>query len=79
VVPVVTVTESDVQGTCDDSLSGVRDEFLRNFAGRDDVGAAVSVSVDGETVIDLWAGHTDADRKRPTPSPTPRTGCPTPT
>jgi CubicO group peptidase (beta-lactamase class C family) len=65
VVPLVTITDGDIQGTCDPDFRGVRDEFLRNFTERDDVGAAVSVTVDGETVIDLWAGHADADRSRP--------------
>ena len=59
------MTEIDVQGYCPAHLSGVRDEFVRNFVERGDVGAAVAVTVDGEMVVDLWAGHADAQRVRP--------------
>jgi CubicO group peptidase (beta-lactamase class C family) len=56
--------EVTVEGTCDERFGGVRDEFLRNFTERGDVGAAVAVTVEGETVVDLWAGHADAQRAR---------------
>ena len=59
------MTEIDVQGYCPAHLSGVRDEFVRNFVERGDVGAAVAVTVEGEMVVDLWAGHADAQRVRP--------------
>jgi CubicO group peptidase (beta-lactamase class C family) len=34
-------------------------EFERNFAQRGEVGAAVTVMVDGKTVVDLWGGVAD--------------------
>ena len=37
----------------------VREEFERNFAERGEVGASVCVTVDGETVVDLWGGTAD--------------------
>jgi CubicO group peptidase (beta-lactamase class C family) len=46
-------------GQCDTRFSAVRNEFERNFAERGDVGAAVCVTVDGETVVDLWGGVAD--------------------
>ena len=53
-----------VQGTCDERFSGVRDEFERNFAERGESGAAVCVTVDGETVVDLWGGAADHESGR---------------
>lgn len=37
------------------------DEFERNFAERGEVGAAVAVTLDGETVVDLTGGPWDED------------------
>ena len=54
-----------VDGTNDPRFSAVRDALLENFAGGDEVGAAVSVCIDGKTVVDLWGGHQDAARTRP--------------
>ncbi|NNC72136.1 MAG: beta-lactamase family protein [Sphingomonadaceae bacterium] len=43
-------------GTTDAKFQTVAEEFERNFAERDEVGASVCVSVNGETVVDLWGG-----------------------
>lgn len=48
-----------VVGTCDARFSQVREEFGRNFAERDEVGAAVCVIVDGVAVVDLAGGWAD--------------------
>ncbi|MFD1150090.1 serine hydrolase domain-containing protein [Saccharothrix hoggarensis] len=45
-----------VEGTCADEFAEVRAEFERNFAERGEVGGGVHVTVDGETVVDLWGG-----------------------
>ena len=49
----------DIQGMCDPKFAEVREEFARNFSERGDVGASVSVVVEGETVVDLWGGIAD--------------------
>ncbi|MFF1836358.1 serine hydrolase domain-containing protein [Streptomyces sp. NPDC058231] len=54
-----------IQGHCDDRFSGVRDAFAENFRERDELGAAVTVLVDGEPVADLWGGWADTARTRP--------------
>jgi CubicO group peptidase (beta-lactamase class C family) len=43
----------------------VRAVFDTNFAERGEVGAAVHVTIDGVTVVDLWGGAADAAGKRP--------------
>jgi CubicO group peptidase (beta-lactamase class C family) len=48
-----------VIGQCDARFEAVREEFVRNFAERGEVGAAVCVVVDGVTVVDLAGGWAD--------------------
>ncbi len=48
-----------IAGVCDPRFALVREEFERNFAEREEVGASVCVTVDGETVVDLWGGVAD--------------------
>ncbi|MFF0013848.1 serine hydrolase domain-containing protein [Streptomyces sp. NPDC005374] len=57
--------ESAVHGHCDERFAAVRSVFEENFRDRGELGAAVSVTVDGETVVDLWGGWADAARTRP--------------
>jgi CubicO group peptidase (beta-lactamase class C family) len=54
-----------VHGHCDARFAAVRTAFEENFQGRDELGAAVTVTLDGETVVDLWGGWADAARTRP--------------
>ncbi|WP_306329376.1 serine hydrolase domain-containing protein [Streptomyces venezuelae] len=54
-----------VHGTCDPRFTAVREAFEANFRGREELGAAVSVQLHGETVVDLWGGWADAARTRP--------------
>jgi CubicO group peptidase (beta-lactamase class C family) len=58
-------TAVKIEGTCDARFEGVKDAFAQNFADFGEVGAAVAVVVDGKTVVDLWAGHSDAALTRP--------------
>jgi CubicO group peptidase (beta-lactamase class C family) len=44
-------------GTCDARFEPVADAFNQNFRSRGDLGAAVSVVLDGRMVVDLWGGH----------------------
>jgi CubicO group peptidase (beta-lactamase class C family) len=53
------------QGTVEPRFSAVQEEFERNFAARGEVGASVCVTVDGETVVDLWGGIADPETQAP--------------
>jgi CubicO group peptidase (beta-lactamase class C family) len=55
----------DIQGSCTSRFEKVRDAFEQNFALRNEVGAAVAAWVDGELVVNLWAGSADAAGARP--------------
>ena len=46
----------EVHGRCDERFAPVRDAFLANFAAGTELGASVCVTVDGEPVVDIWAG-----------------------
>jgi CubicO group peptidase (beta-lactamase class C family) len=48
-----------VEGSCEKRFSEVQEEFERNLAERGEVGASVCVTVDGESVVDLWGGVAD--------------------
>ena len=54
----------DLQGDCDPRFGAVHDAFAANWTDHDEVGASLCVIVGGETVVDLWGGHADADRSR---------------
>jgi CubicO group peptidase (beta-lactamase class C family) len=54
-----------IGGRCDPAFAAVADAFAENFAERGEVGAAVTVMVDGRTVVDLVGGWADEARRNP--------------
>jgi CubicO group peptidase (beta-lactamase class C family) len=54
-----------IHGRCDARFAAVREVFAGHFEAGLELGAAVSVVVDGRVVVDLWAGFADAARTRP--------------
>lgn len=54
-----------VEGTCDPRFSAVLDAFVENFERRGEVGASACITVDGETVVDLWGGVADPSSNAP--------------
>ena len=61
---MVASSSETVSGSCHEEFESVRDAFAANFSDRDELGAAVCVTVDGETVVDLWGGVADAEGDR---------------
>jgi CubicO group peptidase (beta-lactamase class C family) len=59
----------DIQGSCDPRFAAVKDAFAANFTeapeGLNEQAARFSVLVEGEAVVDLWAGHADTGRTVP--------------
>ena len=55
----------EIHGHCDERFLPVREAFERNFDERGDVGACFAATLEGEYVVDLWAGHQDEGRTRP--------------
>ncbi|TAJ27349.1 hypothetical protein [Bosea sp. (in: a-proteobacteria)] len=48
----------EISGFCSPAFAAVKDAFYKNFTARGEVGASVSVTIRGETVVDLWGGNT---------------------
>ncbi|MEE2875607.1 MAG: serine hydrolase domain-containing protein [Chloroflexota bacterium] len=55
----------NVAGICDDRFLKLREEFVKNFVERGDIGASVAVCLEGELVVDLWAGWQDEKESIP--------------
>jgi CubicO group peptidase (beta-lactamase class C family) len=56
---------TEPQGRCHPKFARVRDAFAKEFADGNEVGASLCVTLEGETVVDLWGGHRDAERTLP--------------
>lgn len=52
-----TTAAGPIEGTCDPRFREVADVFAENFEARDEVGASVSITIEGRTVVDLWGGR----------------------
>ena len=55
----------EIQGRVHPRYTKVRDAFAAQFQSGREVGAALAICVDGEPVVDLFAGHADPARTRP--------------
>ena len=55
----------EIHGFCDERFAKVRETFATNFERRGDIGASYAVTLEGEMVVDLWAGHRDAEQTLP--------------
>ena len=55
----------EIQGFCDDRFEAVKTVFMKNFKMGRDVGASFAATIDGDFVIDMWAGYADAAKTRP--------------
>jgi CubicO group peptidase (beta-lactamase class C family) len=53
-----------VNGKVDESFEPVVETFIEGFDAGRDVGASLAVFLDGDLIVDLWAGH--RDRKKTT-------------
>ncbi|MDT5177980.1 MAG: hypothetical protein QOJ95_2178 [Mycobacterium sp.] len=56
---------STVQGHCDPRFEKLHDALDRAIADGEEVGAAIAIDIDGETVVDIWGGWADAARTEP--------------
>ncbi len=51
----------EIRGECAPKFGAVKDAFAGNFERGAEIGASFSAVVDGEVVVDLWAGDRDAN------------------
>ena len=57
--------EAPIYGTTDPAFKAVRDAFAANFAAGLELGASLSVSIEGHNVVDLWGGWVAEERAWP--------------
>jgi CubicO group peptidase (beta-lactamase class C family) len=55
----------EVRGFCDERFEPLEAMFRQNQDGGIDEGASLAVTLEGEFVVDLWAGTTDLQRTQP--------------
>lgn len=51
-----------ISGHSDHQFDDLRSEFERAVTSGDELGAAIAIDIDGETVVDLWGGYSDTTR-----------------
>jgi CubicO group peptidase (beta-lactamase class C family) len=56
---------ANVEGTCDERFSAMRDILVANIESGADVGASVAVTLDGQPVVDIWGGWANAAKTKP--------------
>ncbi len=61
----IEASSDSVQGFAHDRFSAVRDTFAASLASGADLGASCCITLEGETVVDLWGGHMNAARTQP--------------
>lgn len=54
-----------VQGTCPDKFAAVKSVMESQIASGEELGASLTVSIDGKEVLDIYGGYTDVERTTP--------------
>jgi len=54
-----------IEGTCKKGFERVAEAFTHNFEANGEVGASVCLTVEGQTVVDLWGGVADPATEMP--------------
>jgi CubicO group peptidase (beta-lactamase class C family) len=57
-------TSVEVKGECDDRFTAVQEAFAKNFEDGLELGASFAATLNGEFVVDIWAGHADASKSK---------------
>jgi hypothetical protein len=56
---------AQVQGTCPDKFAAVKALMESQIASGEELGASLTVNIDGKEVIDIYGGYTDIERTTP--------------
>lgn len=54
-----------VHGKCSDRFQSVRSLLEKYIESEEELGASITINIDGEEVVDIWAGHMDQERTKP--------------
>ncbi|KAK1977219.1 beta-lactamase [Colletotrichum cereale] len=55
---------TQAHGRCDSKFQGVGEKFQKLLESGQELGASLTVNIDGEEVINIWGGYADAKRSR---------------
>lgn len=56
---------AEIHGTCAHRFSALSDLLSSSIDAGADIGASVAVTIDGESVVDIWGGWADEQKTRP--------------
>ncbi len=56
---------AEIHGTCDERFESVREALARNLDSGEELGASLTLDIDGDILIDVWGGFRDQDRTVP--------------
>ncbi|KAK2050312.1 beta-lactamase [Colletotrichum somersetense] len=56
---------AQAHGKCDPKFQGVYKKFRELLESGQELGASLTVNIDGEEVVNIWGGYADAKRTRP--------------
>ncbi|GJC90022.1 beta-lactamase domain-containing protein 2 [Colletotrichum liriopes] len=56
---------AQVHGTCDPKFEQVRARLQQLIESGEEIGAAITVNIDGKNIVDLWGGYTDKEHTQP--------------
>ncbi|MFN7054776.1 serine hydrolase domain-containing protein [Hyphomonas sp.] len=59
------MNDPEIHGTVLGGFAPVREAFRGNFAAGQETGASFCMMLNGEVVVDIWAGHADEAKTRP--------------
>ncbi len=57
--------QAEINGFCSAEHQSLRDAFAQNFAEGHEVGASLCMTLNGETIIDVWGGYRDLAKTKP--------------
>lgn len=65
-IPTTAATDhaAPIEGHVEPRFAALREEFARQLASGEELGASLAVIIDGEPVVDLWGGWADPERTR---------------
>jgi CubicO group peptidase (beta-lactamase class C family) len=52
----------ELNGHCDNRFGEIAAALAHHIASGEEVGAAIAIDIDGQTVVDIWGGHADPAR-----------------
>ncbi|KAF5704615.1 beta-lactamase [Fusarium mundagurra] len=56
---------TEIHGTCDPKFNDVRSLLEKYLESGEEIGASITIDIDGKEVVDIWGGYADKERTKP--------------